>query len=540
MHAEERENLMAKPIIKNVLKQIILRKRQYVFIMVFASIHLTALAQYESFEGPELNTPRNSDDWNKTLGGDENYFFMLRNKGRGDAYYIEKYSTVSLKPEFSILLNNVNKNNFYHICYANNKIWLFTIGNYKSPGAPGLKLYLQIYSDSGKSITSKEEISETIGGTYFGKPLEFHNFFEIKTSPDKKYLFIQTLTKPDQFEITLYNTTDSNPLWKNNFKGNREYEVAIDNKGTIYSIGCENDIWTVNYIKDGNLHSLIINNWKPSKNQIYNIAIPDIEFYPKNNFYNLQYNLDNDTLLVTGFFQFDSAGVFTITAFLKSNETRVNYQCFDRPIQNYINRLDRYYILWANQCIKEDDGYYLVGEAAKIERKSFQGVTMDAKSGMLVDGSMTLTNREYGNTFICKLTNEGHLKWSKMVPKSTRVLTPLLTRFANSEGSFYCTSYNHALYVFQYSHVNDVIDLKNLEYTEIHRVEKAEMASVSVFKISKDGEINLNTLPLKFNLQPDLYKSRNFQNRVFYSSNNKVILYLNEKRNEHFGAIILK
>lgn len=507
-------------------------------ILIFGQIELT--------EGPIIKPKGKMCN---IIGSNEKTFYTLRNDGE---YYIDGYSKENLNQEFSKLIPDLDEESYYSSHFINGKILLLTVRRERDT----VTISAQFIDNQGL-LAPKTLLAKVPKATGKGLYIPFaQNYFSTALSPNGKKLLVTTYHYHDEIlerRIYIFDTENLNLKWKSETKIEIGNECKIDNNENVYSIDNLLNI----YIYNQNSSRNITTNLKIKPSAIDAKAImgkysSTFVLFKKQNFMNVQFDVQDDSIIVTGFFNDGNAGIYVIKASISSGKAvSKNFYFQEKDKNKLFSTSGAPTILWAKNLKKINNEYYLIGEEVSYLVASDHYTTSETRSIPTAGGgTMNTTNTsthnstqvfpKYYSTIVCKINVKGDMVWSNFLPK--KIITGLDRIYQTIEENFIAEVDKDFLHIYQYTNPTDINgNLHVFNMNDMNYIRNVGQTQISDFKINSLGEIQQSSFGDKqFNMQPNIPGSRNLPTNVFYKYDNTLILFFNTKKQEHFATLNFK
>ena len=267
---------------------------------------------------------------------------------------------------------------------------------------------------------------------------------------------------------------------------------------------------------------------------------------------NVEFDVQDDSIIVTGFFNDGKAGIYVIKACVSSGKSKSKHFYFQEKDKNKLFfTSENPTVLWAKDLKKINNEYYLIGEEVSYYVRNSSYTTTETRSiptagggKMNTTNTTTHTNNhvypKYFSTIVCKINMNGDMVWSNFLPK--KIITGMNGISQTIEENFITTVDKGAIHIYQYTKPTDInAHLHVFNMKDMSFIREVAETQISYFKINSSGEIQQNNFGDKqFNMQPNIPGSRNLPTNVFYKYDDTLILFFNTKKQEHFAKLNFK
>lgn len=509
---------------------------------------VNSMAQFSIDEGPIIEKSE-TGSVAKILGGDQNNFYVLREngKGKGQKYFIEQYGMSEFNKGFSVQLPVAQKAQNIESYFTGERS-IFFYCTQESKKTTSSLLYCSVDS---KGIASPVVELAKINNKHPEKNLwVFPSFyFTINISPDKKFIAIVTKTyenKGKELKLTLnvFNSQTMTKEWEKDITevGGKNY--MIDNDGTVMY---------VSFASETNERNLII----VGKSDKTLNKIP-INLKPNQIMEGVNIISANNVVIVGGFFKeivgkINKAGTFCQTfdvttkknikfnqEYLSDELTKSLFASKDDFNEKYIDIDDARII---------GSSFYFLGKDVEKDFKTKERTTYSANTtftqtptyhgavgshNTAFTSKTTVTHSATYNTdkiLVFKVNADGQTDWVKDISASSSVPTPTLPFLVSANISLRPEIVDFTLddkLLLIYGDAKFVgwhLSATNVAYSLFDQ--KGTVASGIFFK-DNDKCFLYNGM--------GIYGYFN----VYFQYGKNVIVYFNQKDNQHFGRIVFK
>jgi hypothetical protein len=518
--------------------------KRITLILAAICIFLNSRAQVTIEEGSAL-PPVDNGKITKIIGGDQTNFYVMREdgKGKGQHYFVEQYALADFSKKFSVLISATESAENIDSYFVGEKVIVF-YSTQASKTAPA-SLFVSTVDVNGTAAATKEIITVNSKAPAKDVYVASSYYFTLTISPDQKHFAViardfENKGKDQKGKLIVLDANTLMKEWEMDIPAKGAHGFVISNacsvSWVVYDVGDDADKVIIADVRDKSLSEVKIRLHAPR-------IAEGICLVPSGN-----------NLVIGGIFK--EIGV--------SEKAGTFFRSYDLSSKKVTNSADSY--LSEEQMkkifVEEDDfkgkfmdvdngrvidgEFYFIGKDVEAETRYHQHTSTrtvtdysrPSPSGMgygtkTVSRTTSNASRTYETTrnIVFKINKDGMTEWIKDIPSGSVIgrspVEVLVSGNINLRPDVADFEIDKHLVVI---HANALMFAFSM---------KATMVSYSLFE--KNGEVDSRKLCLD---DKDCFVYNGMGTfgftSLFFGYGKNIIVYYNQKDNQHFGRIVFK